>query len=254
MTVRPPAVAGQFYTAEPDELAREVRQYLASAPPGGVQPAGVIVPHAGHMYSGPVAAHAYRTLRETDRVVLAGPAHFVPVAGIAAPACSTWRTPLGDIEIDQDAISDLGVAVDDYPHGPEHSLEVQLPFLQEQLRPGWTLLPLLVGRADPFVVADVLEPFLRDPSSVVVLSTDLSHYLPYAQAQRRDEMTAARIVAGDWQDIADDDACGAYPLRGLLVAAQRADMPIRLLDLRNSGDTAGPHSRVVGYGAFTVGL
>ncbi len=150
-------------------------------------------------------------------------------------------------------IADLGVTVDDYPHAPEHSLEVQLPFLQEQLRPGWRLVPLLVGRADPFDVADVLEPFLRDPSSVVVLSTDLSHYLPYPQAQRRDGLTAERIVAGDWQDISDDDACGAYPLRGLLVAAQRVGLPVRLLDLRNSGDTAGPHSRVVGYGAFTVG-
>jgi AmmeMemoRadiSam system protein B len=116
------------------------------------------------------------------------------------------------------------------------------------------LLPLLVGRADPFDVADVLGPFLTDPDSVVVLSTDLSHYLPYGQACERDAATAARIVARDWPSIADEDACGASPLRGLLVAAQRLDLSVELLDLRNSGDTAGPHDRVVGYGAFAVGL
>ncbi len=254
MSIRQPAVAGQFYTGDPYELAREVEQYLAAVVAGQTQPAGIIVPHAGHIYSGPVAAHAYATLQRTKRVVLAGPAHYVPVWGMAAPAASVWRTPLGDIEIDQEAIAATGVPVDDYPHAPEHSLEVQLPFLQEQLEPGWRLLPLLVGQADPVEVADVLEPFLEDPDSTVVLSTDLSHYLPYREARARDEATAARIVARDWQHIGDRDACGAYPLRGLLLAAERLDLPVRLLDLRNSGDTAGPHDRVVGYGAFAVGL
>lgn len=254
MRIREPAVAGRFYTGDPYELAREVDGYLAAAPAGEVQPAGIIVPHAGHVYSGPVAAHAYRTLRSTQRVVLAGPAHFVPVRGVAAPAASVWRTPLGDVDIDQETISDLGLKADDYPHAPEHSLEVQLPFLQQQLAPGWRLLPLLVGGADPFEVADLLQGFLADPDSIVVLSTDLSHYLPYAVAKSRDEATAARIVALDWRGIADEDACGAYPLRGLLLAAQRLDMAVHLLDLRNSGDTAGPRDGVVGYGAFTVGL
>ncbi|MEZ5185101.1 MAG: AmmeMemoRadiSam system protein B [Candidatus Nanopelagicales bacterium] len=254
MTVREPAVAGQFYAGDAYELAREVDRYLAAAPPGHGQPPGIIVPHAGHMYSGPVAAYAYRTLQRASRVVLAGPAHFVPVPGIAAPAASVWRTPLGDVPIDTEAISQLGVVRNDFPHAPEHSLEVQLPFLQRQLEPGWQLLPLLVGRADPAEVAGILEGFLPADDTVVVLSTDLSHYLPYPVAKRRDEATAARIVQRDWQHIADEDACGAYPLRGLLRAAERLDLRVSLLDLRNSGDTAGPRDRVVGYGAFAVGL
>jgi AmmeMemoRadiSam system protein B len=254
MKVRVPAVAGQFYTGDPDVLSDEVRRYLDLAPVGDQQPPGIIVPHAGHMYSGPVAAYAYRTLHQARRIVLVGPAHYVPVAGMVAPAAEVWRTPLGDVPIDTATIGELGLPIDDHPHAPEHSLEVQIPFLQVQLAPGWSLLPLLVGRADPTAVADILQGFLTDSQTVVVLSTDLSHYLPYAQATLRDESTAARIVARDWQHIADQDACGAYPLRGLLLATQRLDMDVRLLDLRNSGDTAGPHDRVVGYGAFTVGL
>lgn len=252
MRIRPAAVAGRFYTGDADDLAREVDGYLAGVP-AGPQPPGIIVPHAGHVYSGPVAGHAYARLRSTGRVVLAGPAHFVAVDGIVAPEADLWRTPLGDVEIDQGAVGDLGVPRDDFPHSPEHSLEVQLPFLQRQLEPGWRLVPLLVGRADPVSVANVLEGFLGDPDTVVVLSTDLSHYLPYTAAQARDEQTAARIVARDWEHIDDYDACGAYPLRGLLLAADRCDLTVSLLDLRNSGDTAGPHDRVVGYGAFAVG-
>lgn len=254
MRVRQPAVAGRFYTGDPYELAEEVDGYLAAAPPGHGEPPGVIVPHAGHIYSGPVAAFAYRTLRSAHRVVIAGPAHYVPVDGIAAPAAQVWRTPLGDVPIDTDTVASLEVQISDYPHAPEHSLEVQLPFLQRQLSGDWTLVPLLVGRVDPEEVADILGGFLMDPDTVVVLSTDLSHYLPYETARRRDEATAARIVARDWRHIADQDACGAYPLRGLLLAAVEQGLPVELLDLRNSGDTAGPHDRVVGYGAFTVGL
>jgi AmmeMemoRadiSam system protein B len=254
MRVREPAVAGRFYTGDPHELAVEVDGYLAAAPAGHSQPPGVIVPHAGHMYSGPVAAFAYRTLHSAHRVVIAGPAHHVPVDGIVAPAAQVWRTPLGDVPIDTETVASLELAISDYPHAPEHSLEVQLPFLQRQLSGDWTLVPLLVGRADPEEVADILGGFLMDPDTVVVLSTDLSHYLPYEAARRRDEATAARIVARDWQNIADQDACGAYPLRGLLLAAVEQGLPVELLDLRNSGDTAGPHDRVVGYGAFTVGL
>lgn len=254
MRVREPAVAGRFYTGDPYELAEEVAGYLGAAPEVGPQPPGIIVPHAGHIYSGPVAAHAYATLRSTPRVVLAGPAHFVAVDGMVAPMAQVWRTPLGDVQIDQDAISAAGLRQDDYPHAPEHSLEVQLPFLQVRLDPGWQLVPLLVGRADPAAVADVLEGFLSDPDSTVVLSTDLSHYLTYEQARARDAVTAGRIVSRAWRQIDDHDACGAYPLRGLLLAAERLDMPVRLLELRNSGDTAGPRDRVVGYGAFTVGI
>lgn len=253
MRVREPAVAGRFYTADPYDLAQEVDRYLRAVTETVVQPRAVIVPHAGHIYSGPVAGIAYATLHQASRVVLAGPAHYVPVAGIVVPAAQAWRSPLGLVEIDTQAIADLGLPRDDFPHAPEHSLEVQLPFLQEQLEPGWRLLPMLVGRADARQVADVLEPFLADPHTTVVLSTDLSHYHRYSVAVAQDSRTAAHIVDRDWTSIADDDACGAYPLRGLLLAAERLDLPVRLLDLRNSGDTAGTHDRVVGYGAFAVG-
>lgn len=252
MRVREPAVAGMFYTADPDELQREVEGYLAQAT-AGPQPPGVIVPHAGHIYSGPVAAFSYARVQSAKRVVIAGPAHFVPVRGVAAPWAETWRTPLGDVPIDQEAITAAGLHRDDAPHVPEHCLEVQLPFLQVQLEPGWHLLPMLVGRADSAQVADILEPFLLDPDTVVVLSTDLSHYHPYAQAQVQDRRTAEHIVGRRWDLIADVDACGAYPLRGLLLAADRLGLAVHLLDLRNSGDTAGPPDRVVGYGSFTVG-
>lgn len=253
LTVREPAVAGQFYTGDPYELAREVEDYLAQAEQPIAQPQGIIVPHAGHVFSGPVAAKAYKTLRATKRVVLMGPSHFVPVRGMAAPAAQVWRTPLGLVDIDTETIERLGLPRSDYPHAGEHSLEVQLPFLQEQLEPGWVLLPLLVGHASAEEVADILEGFLADPDSVVVLSTDLSHYLPYDDAASQDAVTAELIVNRNWQQIGNDDACGAYPLRGMLLAAQRLDMPVKLLDLRSSGDTAGPRDRVVGYGAFTVG-
>lgn len=254
MRVREPAVAGQFYAGDADGLRQEVQDHLAAVSVSlPDQPAGVIVPHAGHMYSGPVAVTAYAQLHTAERVVIAGPAHYVPVVGLVAPSAEAWRTPLGVVEIDEAAIADAGLPRGDYPHAPEHSLEVQVPFLQEQLAPGWRLLPILVGRTQPAEVADVLEPFLADPGTAVVLSTDLSHYHRYEVAVRQDHRTAERIVAGDWLGIADEDACGAYPLRGLLLAAQRMGLKIRQLDLRNSGDTAGPHDRVVGYGAFAVG-
>lgn len=254
MRVRKAAVAGRFYTDDVEILTEEVSGYLAAASVHlPQQPAGIVVPHAGHMYSGPVAGSAYAQVQRSPRVVLAGPAHFVPVSGMVAPRADVWRTPLGSIAIDRDMIERLGLPCDDYPHAPEHSLEVQLPFLQLQLDPGWSLLPILVGRAEPHAVADVLGPFLQDPDTLVVLSTDLSHYKPYESAVVQDNRTAERIVERRWQLIANEDACGAYPLRGLLLAAEQLNLPVTLLDLRNSGDTAGPHDRVVGYGSFAVG-
>ncbi len=254
MKVREPAVAGRFYTDDADELSATVQGYLADAVVHlPEQPVGLIVPHAGHVYSGPVAGTAYAQVQNVRRVVLAGPAHFVPVAGMVVPRAQSWRTPLGLVPIDEDAIEDSGLRRDDYPHAPEHSLEVQLPFLQLQLEGQWSLLPILVGRANPHDVADVLGRFLGQPDTLVVLSTDLSHYHEYSAAVAQDERTAERIVRKRWQSLDDDDACGAYPLRGLLLAAERLDLPVRLVDLRNSGDTAGPRDRVVGYGAFAVG-
>lgn len=254
MRVREPVVAGRFYTADPVELRREVEGYLRDAVTGDSgTPRGLIVPHAGHVYSGPIAGSAYATVHRARRVVLAGPAHFVPIRGMAAPESDIWRTPLGLIPIDTEGIAELGLTRAESVHTPEHSLEVQLPFLQVCLEPGWTLLPIVVGRADPQRVADVLTQAFEDPETLVVLSTDLSHYHPYEVAVAADRLTADLIAARDWEDIADDDACGAYPLRGMLLAANRLDLAVRLLDLRNSGDTYGSRDRVVGYGAFTVG-
>lgn len=252
--VRQPAVAGQFYPASPARLLAGIDAYLHQAQTQGSQPPAIIVPHAGHIYSGPVAASAYRLVRHAKRVVMMGPSHFAHVMGIAGTAARVWRTPLGDVPIDVEALAELpGIFLDERPHEPEHCLEVQVPFLQRVLEPGWRLVPLLAGRVAPSEAADVLGVFLQDPDTITVLSTDLSHYLPYAQAQAKDQRTAERIVARDWWHIADDDACGAYPLRGLLYAAHAREMEVDQLDLRSSGDTAGTPDRVVGYGAFTVG-
>lgn len=245
MRVRPPAVAGRFYQGEPRLLAREVDRMLDQAGPREPTPmTGVIVPHAGHIYSGPIAASAYRLIPDVERVVLIGPSHFAPVAGLAVSGADAWETPLGLVRLDRDP----DLPVNDEAHGYEHCLEVQVPFLQRVLGDGWTLLPVVVGHATPEQVSQFLERVL-DPATLLVVSTDLSHYLPYEVAARRDAATAQRIVARNWRAIGDQDACGAYPLRGALAFADK----VELLDLRSSGDTAGDPDRVVGYGAFVIG-
>lgn len=259
--IRPPAVAGHFYPADPARLAAEVDAHLAAVAPSSDAgaPKALVVPHAGHRYSGPVAASAYATLRPVAdrirRVVLLGPAHRVALHGLGTSTASCWRTPLGDVELDDDGRSLVeghpAVAPHDRAHGPEHSLEVHLPFLQRVLEPGWVLLPLVVGRAEPEEVADVVDLAWGGDETLVVVSTDLSHYHPQGVAAELDRATAARILAGDSQ-IDPQDACGAYPLRGLILAAGRHRLTTRLVDLRTSGDTAGDRSRVVGYGSFTL--
>jgi AmmeMemoRadiSam system protein B len=268
--VRPPAVAGTFYPADPAALAAEVDALLedaahVSAGPAtptdpAAPPKALIVPHAGYVYSGPVAASGYATLRgarsKVTRVVLLGPAHRVPVAGLATSSADAWRTPLGDVPIDAEARATAcelpGVTVDDRAHAPEHSLEVHLPFLQRILGDDFALVPFVVGRAEPATVAAVLEGLWGGPETLVVVSSDLSHYLDHATATARDRRTASTIVDGRSDALAPDDACGAYPVRGLLVAAARHGIEPTLLDLRNSGDTAGSRDRVVGYGAFAL--
>jgi len=271
--VRPPAVAGAFYPDEAAALRRALADSFAAArlepvddEEGGVRPEeavpkALVAPHAGYVYSGPVAGSAYARLRRAagriERVVLLGPAHRYPLDGVAVSSADAFGTPLGMVPIDAEA-RDLvlgvpGVRVLDAAHAAEHSLEVHLPFLLDVLGATFRLLPLVVGVTDPAVVADVLAAVWGGPETLVVVSTDLSHYLPYEEAARLDAATAAAIVAGDVGGIADRDACGAYPLRGLLVAAARRSLPLRLLDLRSSGDTAGGRDRVVGYGAFAVG-
>jgi len=248
--VRPAAVAGTFYPSDAGTLRAEVDAFLAGARPGeGPPPKALVAPHAGYMYSGAVAASAYAALAgPVRRVVLLGPAHYLPLRGVALPDVDAMRTPLGEIGLDQQACAALpGVRANAAAHAREHSLEVHLPFLQRRFGE-FSLVPLVVGDAAPEEVANVLEAAWGAGDTLVVVSTDLSHYLPYRDARARDAETAARIEA--LEPVEDGDACGAAPLNGLLAVARARKMQVRRLDLRNSGDTAGDRSRVVGYGAF----
>lgn len=254
-TVRRPAVAGMFYPGSPSELRSTVEDLLHDVPPDrGPVPKAVIAPHAGYVYSGQIAAVAFQTLagQRLERVILLGPAHRVPVHGLALPGVDAFATPLGEVSVDSEgaaSLSDLP-QVTTFPeaHAPEHSLEVELPFLQV-LFPGVPVLPIVVGDADGEEVAEVLDRVWGGPETAIVISSDLSHYLPYDVARRVDRETADEILALEGP-LHSRQACGAWPINGLLVAARRRGMAPRLLDLRNSGDTAGDRDRVVGYGAF----
>jgi AmmeMemoRadiSam system protein B len=255
---RRPAAAGSFYPDDPAALARLVDRLLAGAAEETSAPRAraLIAPHAGYVYSGQVAAVGYVRLARAHRVLLLGPAHFVALRGCVAPAADAWTTPLGVVPIDaelRDRASRLGARVDDRPHEPEHALEVQLPFLQRVLPDGFSILPVAVGVSGPPDVADLIGGLADDTAStVVVVSTDLSHYHASRTARRLDTRTAAAIVAREPMSIGPFDACGVYALRGLVEHARRHDLPIRLLDLRNSSDTVGDPARVVGYGAFVI--
>ena len=256
--VRPPAVAGLFYPAEPGELRACVAQLLADNPATGPVPKALIAPHAGYVYSGPVAARAYNLLApgaaRLRRVVLLGPAHRVALRGLALPDCMAFRTPLGDVPLDGQAMAELdelpGIVRSDEAHREEHSLEVHLPFLQTVLE-RFTLVPLVVGWSEPGQVSRVLERLWGGDETLVVVSSDLSHYHAYAQARRLDEDTA-HCIESESPSLEGEQACGAYPLNGLLTYARRRQLSITRLDLRNSGDTAGGRDRVVGYGAWSL--
>jgi len=242
--VRPPAVAGTFYPRDPLELRDVVSRLLGAAPPGPT-PKALIAPHAGYAYSGPVAASAFVRVDDApfSRVVLLGPSHFVYLRGLALPDARAMRTPLGDVPVE-----DLRLPRDGAVHQREHSLEVELPFLQVTLGAAFTVAPLAVVDAGPDEVADQLERLWGGPETLVVVSSDLSHYLPYEDAVRVDATTAKEILA--LGRLTHDDACGADPVNGLLLVGKRRGMRAELLDLRNSGDTAGDLREVVGYGAF----
>jgi len=254
---RNPAVAGQFYPADPGELRRMLGEYLQAARPGGGAPKALIAPHAGYVYSGPVAASAYVRLESVrgriSRVVLLGPAHRVGFEGLALHSADVFTTPLGDIPIDKDAIALIRnlpqVQVLDAAHAQEHSLEVHLPFLQETLG-AFKLVPLLVGDAEAPDVAAVLEELWGGAETLIVISSDLSHYHDYATAQRLDSATSRAIESLRYEDIQYDDACGRNPVNGLLYVARRRGLKPTTVDLRNSGDTTGPRHQVVGYGAY----
>lgn len=257
-SIRPAAVAGMFYPGNPADLAHDLDRMLAEAQPraSGLVPKALIVPHAGYIYSGPVAASGYALLKplaETiNRVVLLGPTHRVAVRGLALPGADAFATPLGAVPVDHDAVRRIAalpqVTISPQAHALEHSLEVHLPFLQTVLH-YFTLLPLAVGAASADEVAEVLETLWGGPETLIVISSDLSHYLPYAAAAQADGETAG-LILGLEQTVTHRQACGGTPVNGLLVAARRHGMTPHLLDLRNSGDTAGNRDRVVGYGAF----
>jgi len=264
MRVRRPAVAGTFYPDDPEVLRATVDAHLASGRKHvtdlGAAPKAVIVPHAGYIFSGPIAGSGYAALasvaRAVTRVVLLGPAHRVAVDGLAVPSVDAFLTPLGGVAIDPEAreiaLSCADVAADDVAHAPEHSLEVQLPFLQQVFAPGFRVLPIVVGHASPDAVAAVIDALWGGPETLFVVSSDLSHYEPYDVARAHDRRTAQAIVDGAIDEIGPYDACGVYPVRGLLAASARRGVDVHLVDLRSSGDTAGPPDRVVGYGAFVL--
>lgn len=262
--VRRPAVAGLFYPDSAANLAQAVDGLLANARAWVANPApkAVIAPHAAFAYSGPVAAAAYARLRplrgSIRRVILLGPAHRVPFEGMALPGATAYRTPLGDVPIDAAAIDRIkGLPqVKDLPqaHATEHSLEVQVPFLQRVFA-NFALVPIVVGDAAPEAVAAVIEALWGGPETIIVVSSDLSHYQPYLVARTRDRRTAEAIERLDERGLGPEDACGCIPIAGLLQAARAHGLECTRLDLRNSDDTAGSGGmggarEVVGYGAW----
>lgn len=257
--VRPAAVAGLFYPADPHTLSAQLHALLAKAehPADLPTPKALIVPHAGYIYSGPIAASAYALLESRRdmirRVILLGPSHRVAFSGAALPGCSAFATPLGQVDIDSEAIFTLArhpeVVFNDPAHAQEHALEVQLPFLQTILE-HFKIVPITLGTIDPETVATLLDLLWAGPETLIVVSSDFSHYQPYANAQVCDQ-DSIRQILDNGHALQHDQACGATAINALQLAARRHSLTPRLLDLRNSGDTAGDRTRVVGYAALS---
>jgi len=262
--VREPAVAGSFYPDSANVLASSVDGLLADArrasdqwPTRRHSLRGIVVPHAGYPYSGPIAATAYALLAAQEprprRIVIVGPSHFQPLQGWAVPTHRAWRTPLGEVLLDdstrQIALDEGALAADDQ-HRSEHSLEVQLPFIQ-RVCPGVPVLPIAVGRHSPRHAVSLLTTIMTE-DAILVVSTDLSHYHDADTARRLDSRSAAAVVALDYESLGPSDACGCSALRSSIAWALDAGLEARLLDLRSSADTAGDPRRVVGYGAFAL--
>jgi MEMO1 family protein len=263
MSVRDPAVAGLFYPAEPQLLRAAVEKYI-SVPTSPISaelkqpPKAIIAPHAGYIYSGPIAGSAYAKLKGAagiTRVVLLSPAHRVPVLGVGTSSAEAFATPLGDVPLDRDAIKAIShlsqVSVTNDAHAPEHGIEVHLPFLQCILgTSGWKLVPLVVGEANPSEAAEVIDKLWGGPETLIVISSDLSHFYDYDTARELDSHTARAIESANPADIRPEHACGRIPLNGLLYVAPTQNLRAQTLDLRSSGDTAGDRASVVGYGAW----
>ncbi len=259
MSVRKAAVAGLFYEADTAALQRHISDLMSGASSRcKAVPEALIVPHAGYIYSGSTAARAYRCLQprhdEIRRVVLFGPAHRVYLEGMAVPSVDQFATPLGDVPLDREAIDRIiempGVCVSDAAHQDEHSLEVQLPFLQTVLAQ-FSLVPVVVGNCDAARVAAVIDVLWGGADTLIVISTDLSHFLAYAQARQVDAITCSRILEKS-SSLSGEEACGARALNGLMCTEHVQALDVELLDACNSGDTAGDRDRVVGYGAFVL--
>jgi len=259
MSTRPAAVANLFYPGDPEVLHNDIQHYLAAVSTVNTTPKAIIVPHAGYIYSGPVAAHAYAQLRpissQITRVVLLGPCHRIPVEGLAVPSVDYFETPLGKIPLDHAAIDEIlqlpQVQEFDLTHKQEHSLEVQLPFLQETLD-HFSLVPVVVGDASTQSVQQVIDTLWGGDETLIVISSDLSHYHDYVTAKAIDSATCRAIENFDVSSIHYENACGRTPVTALLASARARNMHVTTLDLRNSGDTAGDKSRVVGYGAWLL--
>ncbi|MCQ8106065.1 AmmeMemoRadiSam system protein B [Methylomonas sp. SURF-2] len=255
---RAPAVAGSFYPADAAVLSHMLRDLL-DRPADGPAPKAIIVPHAGYIYSGPIAASAYARLASArdriSRVVLIGPSHRVAFRGLAVSSAEIFSTPLGGIAVDHSAIALLQhlpfVGYLDQAHALEHSLEVHLPFLQQTLS-DFKLVPLVAGDASPHQVSQVLDILWGGKETLIVISSDLSHYHDYATAQKLDRRTSDSIESLNYQALDSEAACGKVPVAGLLKLAKEKSLSIKTIDLRNSGDTAGDKYRVVGYGAYVV--
>ncbi|MDA1299247.1 MAG: AmmeMemoRadiSam system protein B [Proteobacteria bacterium] len=256
--IRSPAVAGSFYPANSQELSQVVDRLLDDAASDDPAPKVIVAPHAGFVYSGPIAASVYQRLRnrrhDISRVVLLGPSHRVGFRGIAATSASAYETPLGKIPIAAEAVSKvIGMPETgflDEAHAQEHSLEVHLPFLQRTLGQ-FDLVPLVVGDADRTIVARVLDALWGGPETLIVISSDLSHYHDYATARQMDDQTSRKITSLSGT-LSGEEACGCRPLNGLLQLASERGLVVEQVDVRNSGDTAGARDRVVGYGAFVI--
>lgn len=257
--IRPPAIAGSFYPADPDALTGMIDQCLGRAQDHGLAPKALIAPHAGLVYSGPIAGNAYRSVTSQadriTRVVLLGPPHRVAVPKFCVPAAAAFRTPLGDVPLDADGIATAltipGVEQSDVPHAEEHSLEVHLPFLQRLLA-DFTLVPILVGGPNPQETEALLAALWGGPETLIVVSSDLSHYHNYDGAMQRDQTFRRHVETLNLERIEDEQACGRFPVKGLLARARALDLRVTTLDVRNSGDTAGREhrDRVVGYGSW----
>jgi len=259
MRVREPAVAGMFYPAGADQLRHDIAALLQNAPAAsGPLPKVLILPHAGYMYSGGVAATACKLLRThregIRRVALFGPAHRVYLEGMAVPSTDAFATPLGTVPLDRKLIDDIatlpGMSVSDDAHQDEHSLEVQLPFLQTVLDE-FTLVPVVVGHAAPGQVAVIIDAVWGGPETLIVISSDLSHFLSYEQARKFDATTCSAILTKSSQ-LSGEQACGANAINGLMQARHCQPLAVETVAMCNSGDTCGDKNRVVGYGAFIL--